>query len=335
MTWEEKLYDFFVNGGLKMLELLSIFLIGYLIIFLIKKLIHKMLLKSKLDQLSKKFLLRAIVVVLYTALILILIQYIGIPVTGIMAGLAAIGLAVGLALQDSLSSLANGIILIFTKPFKKDDSVTINGISGKVVAIQFFNTIIDTWDNKRVIIPNKNVVNYQIENSDYHETRRFSIKFNVSLNVDMKKLREITILTLLSNEKILTNPAPSLIFKDINEGKIFVEARAWTLSEYCDQAEVDMKELLFNQLKKNNIELATNSLIVYSEQRPEKLQFDDAPLPQRDLNKNPHILKKAYSTFDERLDDIIVKKLKIKKPEKLKGIRNKSKTKSKGKEEKK
>ena len=120
-----------------------------------------------------------------------------------MAGLAAIGLAVGLALQESISSLANGIILIFTKPFKKDDSVTINGISGKVVAIQFFNTIIDTWDNKRIIIPNKNVVNYQIENVNYHETRRFSIKFKVSINTDIKNKR-ITKSTLLSNEKVLT-----------------------------------------------------------------------------------------------------------------------------------
>lgn len=321
MSIEEKLYDFFINGGLKVLELLIISFVGYIIIFLIKKLINNVLDKSKLDELVKKFISRTIVVISYTALVLILIQYIGIPVTGIMAGLAAIGLAVGLALQDSFSSLANGIILIFTKPFKKDDSVTINDTSGKVVAIQFFNTIIDTWDNKRIIIPNKNVVNYQIENSDYHEIRRFSIKFSVLFNTDIKKLREIAKSTLLSNEKILTNPAPSLLFKEINDGKIYVEARAWTVSEYCDQAEVDMKEVLFNELKRNDIELATNSLIVYSEQKPKDLQYDAAPLPKRDLNKNPQILKKTYSTFDERLDNIFVNNLK-----KSKKVKNLNKT---------
>lgn len=316
MTWEEKLYNFFINGGLKILELLSIFFIGYLIIFLIKKLLNNILFKTQLDELSKKFILRTIIVVLYTALVLILIQYVGIPVTGIMAGLAAIGLAVGLALQDSISSLANGIILIFTKPFKKDDSVTINGISGKVVAIQFFNTIIDTWDNKRVIIPNKNVVNYQIENVNYHETRRFSIKFKVSIKTDLKKLREVTKSTLLSNEKVLTNPEPVLIFNEIDDNKIYVEARAWTISEDCAQVEINMKEILFNELKKNNIELGTTSLIIYSEQKPKSLQFDDTPLPKRDMKKNPKILKKNRTTFDEHLDNIFVKNLKIKKSKK-------------------
>ncbi|MDD3396928.1 MAG: mechanosensitive ion channel [Clostridia bacterium] len=313
MNWEQ----FFVNGGLKILELLAIFVIGYIIIFILKKIIYKILNKSKLEELSKKFIFRIIVVSLYTGLVLILIQNVGIPVTGLMAILAAFGLAAGLALQDSLSSLANGIILIFTKPFKKDDSVTINGISGKVVAIQFFNTLIDTWDNKRVIIPNKNVVNFQIENSDYHEIRRFSIKFSVTLNTDIKKLREIAISTLLSNEKILTNPEPNLFIKEINDNKINVEVRAWTVSEYCDKAEIDMQEVLFNELKRNEIEIATNSLIVYSEHRP-KVQYDASPLPKRDINKNPQILQRNHSTFDERLDNVFVKKLKPKKLKKIK-----------------
>ena len=88
------------------------------------------------------------------------------------------------------------------------------------------------------------------------------------------------------------------------------------ISEYCDQAEVNMQEVLFNELKKNNIEFGTTSLIVYAEQKPKSLKFDDTPLPQRDMNTNPKILKKNRTTFDEHLDSIFVKNLKIKKPKK-------------------
>ncbi|MDD3862659.1 MAG: mechanosensitive ion channel, partial [Clostridia bacterium] len=149
------------NIGITLLELIGIFIAGYLIIYIIKKIIKSILKKSSMDVLAKKFIFRTIYVVLYTILAIILIQYIGVPITGLLAGVAAIGVTIGLALQDSLSSLANGIVLIMTKPFKQNDSVTVNGISGKIVAIQFFNTIIDTWDNRRMIIPNKNMVRYE------------------------------------------------------------------------------------------------------------------------------------------------------------------------------
>lgn len=323
MDWEQ----FLISLGIKIIEIIAIFIIGYVIIFCLKRIINKILRKTSLDELAKKFIFRMIVVILYTGLFLIIIQNIGVPITGLMAILAAVGLATGLALQDSLSSLANGIILIFTKPFKKDDSVKINEISGKVVAIQFFNTIIDTWDNRRVIIPNKNIVNYQIENLDYHEIRRFSIKFNVAFNTDINKLREISVSTLLSNEKILTKPAPTFIIKEISDNKIDVEVKAWTVSEYCDTAEYDMKELLLNELKRNEIEIATNSLIVYSEQRPKKLPYNSATLPIRDLTKNPDVMKKNHSTFDERLDSIFIKKLKPKK-----SIKNKKTNQNQGKQ---
>ncbi|MDD3862814.1 MAG: mechanosensitive ion channel family protein, partial [Clostridia bacterium] len=286
---------------------------GYLIIYIIKKIIKSILKKSSMDVLAKKFIFRTIYVVLYTILAIILIQHIGVPITGLLAGVAAIGVTIGLALQDSLSSLANGIVLIMTKPFKKDDSVTVNGISGKIVAIQFFNTIIDTWDNRRMIIPNKNMVRYEIENTDFHENRRFSINFSVSHNTDIKRLREIITTTLLSNSKIFASPEPLLIVNEISDDRISVEARAWTSSDYCASAELEMKELLFNELKKNKIEIAHNTIVVHTETRSENLQFDPTPLPQRDLSKNQTLNQKEEPVYEDFLDKIVIKNLKKRK----------------------
>ncbi|MDD2445652.1 MAG: mechanosensitive ion channel family protein [Clostridia bacterium] len=308
MDWNKTLYDIFVIGGLRILELLAIFLAGYLVIFIMKKIIKHMLSKSKIDGLAKKFIFRSITIFLYTILVIILIQFLGVPITGLLAGLAAIGVTIGLALQDSLSSLANGIILIFTKPFKKDDSVTINGISGKIVAIQFFNTIIDTWDNRRIIIPNKNVVNYQIENTNFHSTRRFSLNYTVSLNTNIQKIRELTKNVLLSNPNIFTNPEPSFFVRNVHNDGIDIEARAWTSSDIFDTIETQMYELLFNEFKKNEIEFARKSMIMFSENRQKNLQFDSTPLPKRDLNQNPKINERQEYEFDDFLGKIILKR---------------------------
>jgi small conductance mechanosensitive channel len=312
MDWDKILNDIFVVGGLKFLEFLAIFLVGYLIIFIVKKIIKLLLTKSKIDGLAKKFIFRSLTVLLYTILVIILMQFWGVPITGLLAGLAAVGVTIGLALQDSLSSLANGIILIFTKPFKKDDSIVINGISGKIVAIQFFNTIIDTWDNRRIIIPNKNVVNYQIENTNFHSTRRFSLKFTVALNTNIQKIRDTTKNVLLSNPNVFTNPSPSFSVKNVHNNGIDIEAKAWTTAENYDETENQMYELLFNEFKKNEIEFAQNSMIIFSENRQKKLQFDATPLPERDLNQNPKINERQEYEFDDFLGKIILKRKKRK-----------------------
>ncbi len=316
MNWEEiknTLWNILVNGGWTLLKLIGIFLVGYIVIRIIKSILRKVLRKSPMDRLAKKFIYKTLVVVMYTILVVILIQVAGIPVTGLIAGLTALGLAVGLALQDSLSSLANGVILIITKPFKENDVILVNGIEGKVKSINFFTTTIDTWDNKRIIIPNKNMINYEIENINYHEKRRFSVNFKVPFGTDIKKLREVCVNAMLSHEMIYVDPKPTLWVKEITQEGIDVEARAWSISDECDVTSMEMHEILFNELKRNGFEIAQNKLIIYNEQRNKKPYYDKTPLNKRDLNKQPESKKETHLSFDDVVDGIILKPIKRKK----------------------
>lgn len=321
MDWEaigNTLWQILTDGGIMLLKLIGVFILGYIIIRIVKAVVKKLIAKTRLDSIAQKFLVNTLSFLLYFALTLILIQTAGIPITGLLTAIAAAGLAVALALQDALTSLANGVILVLTKPFKKDDSVVINGISGKVQSINFFNTIIDTWDNRRIIIPNKNMISYQIENSNYHAKRRFSFKFKVSNNTDFKNLQNIVINAIVSNSKVFTDPYPQLNFREFTDTGITVEARAWANSEDLDTVSREVMQTVFNEIKKHKIEIANNSLIVYSEKRNTELPFENTPLPVRDLSIQPKSTREEQIGFEEYLDKITIKKIKAIKAKKLK-----------------
>lgn len=127
---------------------------------------------------------------------------------------------------------------------------------------------------------------------------------------------------LLSNPNVFTNPSPSFSVKNVHNNGIDIEAKAWTTAENYDETENQMYELLFNEFKKNEIEFAQNSMIIFSENRQKKLQFDATPLPERDLNQNPKINERQEYEFDDFLGKIILKrkKRKVKTQEKNKKI---------------
>lgn len=312
MDWEaigNTLWGVLTNGGWLVLKLIGVFVLGYIIIRIIKRIVRNILKKSIMDSLAKKFIMNILSFLLYFVLVLILLQMMGVEITGVLTAFAAAGLAVALALQDALTSLANGVLLVITKPFKENDAIEINGISGRVKSINFFNTVIDTWDNRRIIIPNKNMIGNQIENTNFHSKRRFSIKFLLNESINFNQVKEIVIKAILSNENVFVNPYPEFLLKEIDEKGILVEARGWANSEDCDTVCLKVKETIFNELKRNNIDLENSRVIVHMEERKEEPSFDPTPLPERDLTKEPSLKKGEQQTFDDYLDSITVKKL--------------------------
>lgn len=319
MDWNviwDKVSSILVDGGWMLLKLFGIFMLGYILIRIVKKIIGKLLDKTMLEVLAKRFIKNAVGFILYFMLTLALIQTAGIEISGIITALAAAGLAIALALKDSLASLANGVMLIITKPFKENDSVDVNGISGKVKEIRFFSTVIDTWDNKRVIIPNKNVINYQIVNNNFHPIRRFSVDFMVSANTDFKKLKEMLLTAILSNKNVFTDPAPAVLLKEIGDEGLRVEARGWAKSGDVDSVMCEVRETILNELKRNNIDTKVKKLVVKLDDKKENVEFDSTPLPERDMFENPEVKIVETQTFESYIENRTrqnLQKLKIKK----------------------
>ena len=145
--------DFLYDGGITIVRTIAFALLGLVILKIVRIIVRRATLKSKLDNAAATFVISIITVLLYIALVIVVASSLGISTAGIIAAFSAIALAIALALQDSLASLANGVIIIFTKPFKKGDVIIINGMEGRVEDIRLFNTKIITFNNEEVIIP--------------------------------------------------------------------------------------------------------------------------------------------------------------------------------------
>ena len=164
--------DFALNGGATLLKGVLVLVLGLVIVKILLNIITKSFAKSKMEKITQTFLMSIIKFTLYILLILIVASTLGIPTTGIVALLTACTLAISLSLQDSISNLANGIVIITTKPFKEGDYVNVQGNEGKVRAIKMLTTTIVTNDNKEVIIPNSNIVTNEIINYSSMPKRR-------------------------------------------------------------------------------------------------------------------------------------------------------------------
>ena len=308
MDWNTiwtKILDVLTSGGITLLKVIGVFVVGYLLIRVLKIVIRKILYKTPLTKLIQKYVMNAITFVLYVALLLIILQVIGIQVSALLAAIAAAGLALALALQDTLKSITNGIVLIVTKPFKENDFVHIDGVTGRVKSINFFTTTIETLDNHKIIIPNKNMVNFTIENNTYYEKRRFSYKFKVTHSTDISKLEEIVINAILSNPNVYTDPKPVLLCKSIEENGVEFEARGWCPSEMplFEITEAEVLKTLYNELKKNGIEIANKQLVVFNEKRPASY-VDNTPLPERDMSVQPTTTHQQDVSFFDYVDNI-------------------------------
>ena len=156
--------NFLYDGGITVVRTVAFALLGLVIVKIVRLIVRRTALKSKLDNAAATFIISMITVVLYIALVIVVVSSLGISTAGIIAAFSAVALAVALALKDSLASLANGVIIIFTKPFKKGDIIMINGQEGTVQDIRLFNTKILTFNNEEVIIPNSDVLSETLVN---------------------------------------------------------------------------------------------------------------------------------------------------------------------------
>ncbi len=173
-----------------------------------------------------------------------------------------VALAVALALKDSLASLANGVIIIFTKPFKKGDYVAINGTEGLVQDIRLFNTKILTYDNVEVIIPNSEVLSTDMVNYSSMPLRRVSLEIPLDYSVDTGRVKEIILDCAASYPNVVNLPAPAVVLSEYGDSALKFTVRVWTQNENYFSVQGGLREALFNVLRENGLEIPFNRLEV-------------------------------------------------------------------------
>lgn len=176
----------------------------------------------------RSFLRSFIALALKVMVVIAVAGMLGVATTSFIAVLGAAGLAVGLALQGSLSNFAGGVLLILFKPYKVGDFVEMQGVSGTVVSIQILNSVLRTPDNKRVYVPNGPVANGNIVNYSAESTRRVDMVFGISYSCDIDLAKNALQELLRADERVLQDPPPLVVVSELADNSVNFTVRAWT-----------------------------------------------------------------------------------------------------------
>lgn len=298
----EALKDFgnkFVNEtGLTLIRTLAFLVLGLVVIKIVQTITRNVTLKSsKLDNSAASFIISIVTVVLYVALVIVVVSSLGFSTAGIIAGFSAVALAIALALKDSLGSLANGVIIIFTKPFKKGDYVQIGDYDGLVQDIRLFNTKILTYDNVEVIIPNSDILSSEMVNYSTMPLRRVVIDVPVPYDADIAAVKATVLNSLTSYRYSVSQPSPSVVLKAYKDSALLFSARVWTQNEHYWDTLNDLYEIIFLDLHANGIDIPFNRLDVALLPSPEAEEADGkgarkAAVAVRGMNENTREDKK-------------------------------------------
>ncbi|MDX1549087.1 MAG: mechanosensitive ion channel [Lysobacter spongiicola] len=205
--WTEALTALGLRLGLALL----LFLVGRYVIGWILKLVDRAMSRSGIETTASQFLRKVAYVILLVVLVLAALQVIGVPMTSMFAVLGAAGLAIGLALKDSLSNIASGVMLVTLKPFRVGNVVTINGETGVVEDVSIFQTRLRGADNQTIVLPNSLVTTDSIINLTPDVMRRVELVIGISYNADIDQAREIALGLMHADERVLPEPEPTVL----------------------------------------------------------------------------------------------------------------------------
>lgn len=189
-------------------------------------------------------------IILKVLLIVSVASMIGVETTSFVAAIGAAGLAIGLALQGSLANFAGGVLILLFRPFRIGDWIEAQGVSGTVDSIQIFHTVLRTGDNKTIIVPNGNLSNGIITNTNRQPTRKVVFDVGVDYEADLQKARQV-LLDLAKDDRVLQDPAPQAVISTLGDSSITVSLRVWVkTADYWDVM------FMFNEQSRDRLKTA-------------------------------------------------------------------------------
>ncbi len=226
-TYAETFIKVLIDYSPKLISAFLILFIGLYVIRVINRLIRKIMIKRELDPTLTKFLADILLWVLRVLLFVTFISKLGIETSSFVAILGAMGLAVGLSLQGSLSNFAGGMLIILFKPFKVGDTIEAQGSIGTVNEIQIFVTKLINGNNQTIFIPNGSLSNGIIINYSLQGIRRADLTLSISYDTDIKKAKDLITEVLKNNPKVLKTPEAEVSVKLLTDSSIQLAVRPW------------------------------------------------------------------------------------------------------------
>jgi small conductance mechanosensitive channel len=216
-----------VDLGINVIAAIVIFFVGKWVVNLIVNGLMKGMQKGDLDTTLRRFVANLARMLLMLFVIIAAINQLGVQTASLIALLGAAGLAVGLALQGSLSNFAAGVLIVLFRPYKVGDWIEGGGVSGAVEEVQILTTVLKTGDNKRVIIPNSQIMGSTITNYSANDTRRVDLVVGVSYSDDLDKVRKELEGLVAADERILDDPAVTIAVSELADSSVNFVVRPW------------------------------------------------------------------------------------------------------------
>ncbi|KQA98400.1 mechanosensitive ion channel protein [Vibrio metoecus] len=254
-TWLTNNSDLLVQYGVNVISAILILFIGNLVVKAVAGSVANVLKKKEMDKAVVEFIHGLVRYTLFIIVLIAALSRIGVQTASVVAVIGAAGLAVGLALQGSLSNFAAGVLIVAFRPFKSGDYVEIGGVAGSVDAIQIFQTVLKSPDNKMVVVPNSAVIGSAITNYSRHETRRVDMVIGVSYKSDLQKTKRILRETLEKDPRILKDPDIRIGVLALADSSINFVVRPWCkTADYWD-VYFDSMQAIKEALDANGIEI--------------------------------------------------------------------------------
>ena len=227
--------EMLITWGLRIAAALAILVIGNWLAKKFTAVFVKMMERNEIDITLTRFLKNIVYYALLTAVVIAAAQKLGINTASFLAVVGAAGLAVGLALKDSLANFSAGVMLILFRPFKVGDAVTVAGETGAVEEITIFNTVMNTPDNQRKIIPNGLITSGTITNITANDTRRIDMVFGIGYDDDIKSAEQVFANMIKADPRVLNEPAPTVAVAELADSSVNFVVRPWVkTSDYWD-----------------------------------------------------------------------------------------------------
>lgn len=258
MNWDkfyEQAYAWIITVGPKILLGIVVVIIGLWFIRIAKKWLNGHLLRKEVNSSVRPFLVNLITISFQIMLVLAFMQIAGIRMTIFAAVVGAFGVAAGLALSGTLQNFTSGILILFLKPFRAGDNILAQGIEGTVTSIQIFFTVVKTFDNRTVIIPNSKLSNEIIINLSREGKRRLDLELKFSFGVDFNLLKNTIEKSINSESGLLSDPAHRIGVSGIDADGYKVSVNVWAPAHGFQDVKLALQQKIVEDLKGNGIKL--------------------------------------------------------------------------------
>jgi small conductance mechanosensitive channel len=235
-----------ISFGYRLLAAAAIFIIGRWVAKMLTNVARRMMAKAGIEDTLERFLGNILYTVLLAVVVISSINQLGVETTSLLAVLGAAGLAVGLALQGSLSNFASGVLIVAFKPYKVGDFIEAGGVTGAVIEVQIFTTVLKSGDNKKIIVPNSQVMAGEIINYSANEHRRVDLVAGCGYDDDLDKVKRVLTEIVEADERVLKEPAPTVAVSELADSSVNFVVRPWVNSGDYWGAYFDLTE----QIKK-------------------------------------------------------------------------------------